>query len=197
MRKVPPGMRIMSAGLASASMSESEASTDDWVVEHLDANRIHTRARRIAHSGRTKVEKGGNLVASQEASAAASEFDGHADQGAVDDEVEVVGEGTAICEVDVRRQRPVADIGGERVSAELPRVAVDGGNLPGELAAARKAEATDIAFHESMLVGRELVAQPEPDHGIGPVQRPAVGDADCLAAIELGEAGIREGNCAG
>ena len=43
-----------------------------------------------------------------------------------------------------------------------------------------------------MLAGRELVAQPEADHGVDPVQRPAVGDADGFAAIELGEAGIGE-----
>ena len=120
-----------------------------------------------------------------------SEFDCHADQRAVNDEIEdrVVG---AVAEVNVRRQRPVADVGGEGVAVELPRVAVDRGNLPGEQAAAGKAEAADVALYESMLAGRELVAQPETDHRVGPVQRPTVGDADGFAAIELREARIGE-----
>jgi hypothetical protein len=58
-----------------------------------------------------------------------SEFDGHSDQRAVNDEVEV-RHFNAVAEVDVRRQRPVADVGGKRIAVELPRVAVDRGNLP-------------------------------------------------------------------
>src|SRR5260370_19917280 len=97
-----------------------------------------------------------------------SELDRQADQRAVNDEIEVRVVG-AVAEVDVRRQCPVADVGGERVAVELPRVAVDAGNLPGEQAAAAKAEAADVTFYESMLAGRELVAQPETDHRVGPV----------------------------
>jgi hypothetical protein len=41
-----------------------------------------------------------------------------------------------------------------------------------------------------MLAGRELVTKPEAYHEVGPVQRPAIGDADGFRAIELGEAGI-------
>jgi hypothetical protein len=52
-----------------------------------------------------------------------SEFDGHSDQRAVNDEVEV-RHFNAVAEVDVRRQRPVADVGGKRIAVELPRVAV-------------------------------------------------------------------------
>ena len=57
-------------------------------------------------------------------------------------EVRVVG---AVAEVDVGRQRPVADVGGERVAVELPRVAVDAGNLPGEQAAAALLSSIAIA----------------------------------------------------
>jgi hypothetical protein len=129
--------------------------------------------------------------------ATASELDGQPDHRAVNDKVDVVYEAAAIGKVDVGRQRPVANVGGERVAAVLPRVAVDGFSLPGEQAAAGKTEAADVGLEECMLAGRKLVAQPESNHGIGPEQVPAVGDADGLAAIELSEAGIGEGDGAG
>jgi hypothetical protein len=47
-----------------------------------------------------------------------SKLDGQADQRAVNDEIEVRLFG-AVAEVDVRRQRPVADVGGARVDCSL------------------------------------------------------------------------------
>src|SRR5258708_39929399 len=60
----------------------------------------------------------------------ASKPDAHADEWAVQNQVEVRRVGTR-AEVDVGRESPVAHVGSEVVAAELPDIAVDADQLPG------------------------------------------------------------------
>src|SRR5262245_15373129 len=96
--------------------------------------------------------------------ASASKSHAEADGGAMQHEVDAVG--VARVRV-VDAQRAVARQSGELVAGELPSVAVDANGLPLEVAL--EAEATHIAAHPDFLARRELVTQPEADHGIDPV----------------------------
>src|SRR6266446_9274652 len=140
------------------------------------ATAMHFRQTRSSASGQENVVHDASSKKSRRLEAKAD-----ADDRAVENLVQAGGI-DATARAVVHPERAKADHGGDLVAGELPGVGIGGDRLPRERTA--QPEAADVAAHEYLLAGRELMADANADQRIDPLHDARMGDRDAGRTLD-------------